>query len=288
MIYMNNYHTHTKRCTHAYGSEEEMVKKAISEGYTELGFSEHVPLPYFRWHLIKALPFAICNLWTTLSWIKAFLFNGPGMRMPYKEKQEHLNEVRRLKEKYKSEINIKIGFECDYLEEYLPYYQKILHSNEVDYLILGHHFDKYAVSKRYYARPNIDIENIKNYVESAKKAMRTGLFSCFAHPDLFMNGYHEWNEEVEQLIYSLCLCAKECDLPLEINAGGIRRGNTVVKEIGYQGYPNYNFFKIASELGCKVIIGMDAHDPKHLNKEDFQILEEFARELNLNIITTLE
>mgnify|MGYP000335070433 CR=1 FL=1 len=33
---MKNYHTHTTRCMHAIGSEEEYILAAISAGYTEL------------------------------------------------------------------------------------------------------------------------------------------------------------------------------------------------------------------------------------------------------------
>ena len=41
-----NYHTHTYRCGHAVGSEREYVEKAIELGFTELGFSEHAPMPF--------------------------------------------------------------------------------------------------------------------------------------------------------------------------------------------------------------------------------------------------
>ena len=50
---MNNYHTHTYRCGHGYGSEEDMVKAAIDLNMQELGFSEHVPLPFYRLFLLK-------------------------------------------------------------------------------------------------------------------------------------------------------------------------------------------------------------------------------------------
>ena len=34
-----NYHTHTARCMHATGSDEDYVLSAIKGGYQELGFS---------------------------------------------------------------------------------------------------------------------------------------------------------------------------------------------------------------------------------------------------------
>ncbi|MBQ9116919.1 MAG: hypothetical protein IJY04_07835, partial [Clostridia bacterium] len=38
-----NYHTHTFRCGHASGTEREYIEKAIAEGLTVLGFSDHSP-----------------------------------------------------------------------------------------------------------------------------------------------------------------------------------------------------------------------------------------------------
>ena len=38
-----NYHTHTKRCGHAIGEDEEYVINAIEAGLTDLGFSDHCP-----------------------------------------------------------------------------------------------------------------------------------------------------------------------------------------------------------------------------------------------------
>ena len=41
-----NYHTHTWRCHHAYGTEKEYVEKAIESGMEILGFSDHAPYPF--------------------------------------------------------------------------------------------------------------------------------------------------------------------------------------------------------------------------------------------------
>ena len=35
-----NYHTHTKRCNHAVGEDEEYVLSAIENGYKVLGFAD--------------------------------------------------------------------------------------------------------------------------------------------------------------------------------------------------------------------------------------------------------
>ena len=41
-----NYHTHTVRCTHAVGTEEEYVIAVIKAGLKILGFSDHAPYPF--------------------------------------------------------------------------------------------------------------------------------------------------------------------------------------------------------------------------------------------------
>ena len=41
-----NFHTHTPRCHHAKGSEREYIEQAIANGFTTLGFSDHVPQPF--------------------------------------------------------------------------------------------------------------------------------------------------------------------------------------------------------------------------------------------------
>ena len=46
MLRKTNYHTHTERCYHAWGSDEEFVLAAIKGGYTELGFSDHACWKY--------------------------------------------------------------------------------------------------------------------------------------------------------------------------------------------------------------------------------------------------
>ena len=41
-----NYHTHTTRCHHASGNEEDFVLRAIENGLKIFGFSDHVPMPF--------------------------------------------------------------------------------------------------------------------------------------------------------------------------------------------------------------------------------------------------
>lgn len=40
-----NLHTHTFRCGHASGTDDQMVLSAIETGFELLGFSDHMPYP---------------------------------------------------------------------------------------------------------------------------------------------------------------------------------------------------------------------------------------------------
>lgn len=278
---MNNYHTHTYRCQHAIGNERELVEKAVSEGYSELGFSDHVPLPNFRKHLLRALPYTLSSIHDILSWLKSFIRNGPGMRMPYKEKKKHEKEVTILKKEFASQIKIYQGYECEYFKDYLPYYQSLIDSKQVDYLIFGHHFHQYSISSSYYGKSIISDKEIVNYVDEAIEALNTGLFKYFAHPDLIFIGYHEWNDFLENQITRLLKVVKEKDILLEINAGGYIREPVLFKgELVYP-YPNKQFWQFANKMKCKVILGLDVHSPEELNKQRYLQLEKFCRELNI-------
>ena len=107
-----NYHTHTYRCGHASGNEEDYVLAAIKLGIKRLGFSDHVILP-------KG-------------------YEQPGVRGSYDVFDDYVKTIKGLKEKYKDQIDILIGFETEYIPSCLDYYKKIL-SEDIDYLILGQH-----------------------------------------------------------------------------------------------------------------------------------------------------
>ena len=49
-----NFHTHTARCCHASGRDEEYVQSAIRGGYQILGFADHSPWQFsssYRSHM---------------------------------------------------------------------------------------------------------------------------------------------------------------------------------------------------------------------------------------------
>lgn len=269
-----NYHTHTYRCGHAQGSEEEVVKSAINMGIEELGFSEHIPLPHYRKHLICSIPF-IRSFSSIPSLVTSIIKNGPNMRMAYKDLENHLDILRTLENKYKDEIKIYKGFEAEGLPQYFDYYESLLYEHKVDYLILGHHFHKHCIESDYNGKDKMSKKDIYNYCNDIEKSLETHLFSYVAHPDLFLCGYKNFDQDAKTVSQRICYKAKELSVPLELNAGGIRSNKA---------YPNDHFWKIASQTGNDVIVGLDVHDPDHFNKDTYQRLLDYANKHDLNLV----
>ena len=282
-----NFHTHTYRCGHAIGNELDMIESAIQLGIEELGFSEHVPLPNYRLHLLGSIPYHR-SLRSIKAMIIAFIKNGPDMRLKYAKIDDHLSLIDKYKQEYKDRINIYKGFEAEGYKTYFKYYQKLLDENKIDYLILGHHFHKYSIHDDYIGKKNCTKKDLYIYALDIEEALSTNMFSYLAHPDLFLLEYKHFDEDAKKVSRLICESAKKYNIPLEINAGGIRKGYMQVDGEDVYLYPNYHFWQIASEVGNDVIIGFDAHHPDDFNQKVYNELLKFAKENKLNIIDKLQ
>ena len=248
----NNYHTHTTRCFHAIGKDEEYVKAAIQANIKEFGFSDHTP-----WHYDSSF--------------KA------SMRMPECQLDDYIESIRYLKEKYKDQISILIGLECEYFERYMPWLEKMLEDKKIDYIILGNHYYQTDELHQYFGSP-VNEYYLKAYVDHCIQAIDTGLYSYIAHPDLV---YYDPDSKLYQEEMSrLCAYAKEKDMPLEFNLLGFMSGRH---------YPNESFWKIASKYKNKAIIGFDAHSPDALLKDDiYQQAFNYLSSLDVELIDTIK
>ena len=248
-----NYHTHTFRCGHAQGLEEEYVIRAIENGIKYMGFSEHVPLKFED---------------GTESWF----------RLPEGEVELYANEVLRLKEKYKDKIDIKLGFELEY---YPKMFDKML-ANAIlwgaEYLLLGEHFyrPEFGADKGIHvSKLSIDdYEKLKEYADTIVMGIKTKKFTYVCHPDMIsvIGDKKIYMEQMEKI----CRASKECNVPIELNFLGIRDKRV---------YPNLWFWEIAGKIGSPVTFGFDAHDV--LAAYDGNSLvkaKELVKKYNLNYI----
>ncbi len=251
-----NYHSHTFRCGHAYGSDENYVLEAMRHGFKAIGFSDHVILPG-----------------TT----------QPGMRGDPSLLEEYISSVCSLKKKYAGQIEVYLAFECEwYHEEYASYYRDLLLKRGFDYLILGQHCFRTGDRFVYYSQVADDKQAIDLYVRDVLSAIDSGLFAYIAHPDHFLIWYGKWDETAEKASWKICRAAKEKGLPLELNMGPSRwKAKTSLDDLSIVCYPYPKFFEIAKQVGNDIVIGVDAHDPSDYVKSDFEWIIDFAQRLGL-------
>ena len=241
-----NYHTHTSRCGHANGLDEEYVLSAIKSGIKYLGFSDHIILPEG--------------------------YVQPGIRGNPELLEDYLTSLSKLKEKYKDKVDILIGFEAEYYPQMINYYKELL-NGRIDYLILGQHCYLKDDEFTWYFHKDSPIEDIRKYVDDVIEGLKTGLFTYLAHPDLFMHSQYEWNEELEKESRRLLKTCAELNIPVELNVCGMRRPH--YDAIHYS-YPNIHFYQLIKEYNLKVVLGIDAHNPKHFNQEEIEYAYSFA------------
>lgn len=259
MLVKKNYHTHTNRCGHAYGSDEEFVLAAINCGYTNLGITDHVFLPGVE---------------------------QTGIRGNYSLLDDYLNSINALKTKYRDDIEIKIGFEAEYYDDFIDYYKDLLESGKIDYLVLGQHcyYNKEENKLIFYNSIHHDFNMLQKYKNDLIKGMDSGLFSFVAHPDLYMSGYDCWDEHAIQVAHEICQAAVRNKLPLEINLAGARhfRNKTHVPS----GYPFDAFWEIVKLYPIEVTIGVDAHVPSEFAASQqlaFDLIENNKLKYNADI-----
>ena len=247
-----NYHTHTARCRHATGTEEEYVLRAIDGGLEVLGFSDHTPFLFPNQYRsrIRMLPY---------------------------ELGDYVTSVLNLKEKYADKIDIHLGLEVEFYPDRMDDLKKLISPFPMEYFILGQHWCGNEQDEIYMGWETEDKALLQRYCDQCLTAMETGLFSYFAHPDLiqFVGDPDFYCKETERL----CRGALECDVPLEINLTGIQF---------QRHYPREKFWEIAGQVGCKVVIGCDAHAPDQVIMPEAEVKAmELVSKYNLQFLSSV-
>jgi len=251
-----NFHTHIYRCGHASGDVEDYVLEGIRKGYSSLGISDHGPLP-------------------------DYLFD----RMPMTDLEAYIESINSAKKKYSNKINIFSALELEYFEEFEAYYIDL--KEKLDYLVLAIHY--FTRNEKLHSSWGVSSkEDLKAFVDLTIKAIKSKHFDFLAHPDLFSVSYTDWDEHAIEASYKICKTAKEFNLPIELNANGVRKGLRKTERGLRYPYPNEDFWKIAKEVGVKVLINSDCHMVEELDDEYMNHANKLAKKWGLNIIKKLK
>lgn len=249
---MNNFHTHTTRCRHAFGRDRDYVTKAIKAGIKVLGFSDHAPMI-----------FPNRNYYSTF-------------RMFPDDVQDYVNSINLLREEYRDKIEIHLGFEIEYFPTLFDKTLEFLEPFGYEYLILGQHFtdNEYEPCAHYCGTPTKSVEIFDKYIEQALAGLRTGKFLYIAHPDLinFKGSEKIYCEKMEYF----CREIKKLGYPVEFNLLGFAQ---------HRNYPDKRFWNIVKEVKNDVVIAFDAHSPEVFqNKKIYDDAVKYLSDLGISPI----
>lgn len=233
----HNFHTHTTRCKHAVDTDEQYVKAAIDGGFDMLGFADHAPWAFATDYVSHC-------------------------RMPADQWTDYKQSVLTLKDRYQGQIDIRLGLECEYYPKYFDQLKR-LQDDGCEYFILGNHFLYTEEEFPYVGSICTEDKGVMEYAEQAVEAIRTGMFSYIAHPDLYMMHRDDFSPACMEAADMICQAAREAHIPLEYNLLGLLGEMT-----GHpRGYPNQDFWAYVRKWDNGVILGVDAHDPAQLRNE---------------------
>ena len=249
----HNYHTHTKRCGHAIGEDEEYVLAAIQAGVQTLGFSDHA----------------------------AYNDPHPSERMNMEQVPGYFESILSLKEKYKDKIDLHLGMEVECFQsewETLSKWRK-----ETEYCILGQHNLSFEGQSSY---DLLNVDQLNTYTVQLEYACKHGLCDYIAHPDVCLYSYPRLDESVRKIGEKIASISNTYHVPLELNCGsGVRYGMKEYED-GYRyAYPTRIFFEEFAKQNCTIIIGMDIHDPElFLTDEYLNKALSVVEGLDVNIV----
>lgn len=245
MTHLANYHTHTRWCKHAVGEIEDYIEMAIQHGMRELAITEHVP---HEDNLDKR----------RLQWEEFASYNAA------------LDEAVR---RYADKIKVYKGFECEYYPESMAAYQMFQEEYGYELFVLGQH--RTGKNREIDHFDSKGKKELISYADTVSEALETGQFHFLAHPDLVLVGYSQWDDYAKGALQQVFNTCERLNIPVEINANGLRDGRA---------YPSVDAFKLSKNYNLRYLINSDAHHPEHMVGTPIIAAQEFAKKLDITVM----
>lgn len=248
---MKDGHIHSHYCPHGTNDSFEMyIENAIKNGYDEISFTEHFPLPDN--------------------------FEDPSPKKDSAptddEFEKYLKEAKEMQKKYEDMIKINVGTEVDYLEGFEHEIKQKLerYGDMLDDAILSVHMLKtdYGYSCIDYNEDEFKklmdsfggIDKLYNkYYETVKMAIEADLGEYkpkrFGHLNLIRKycKIFEYDYSEQKILIEIMDALKENGFELDFNVSGLRKKDC--EEIYISGYLR----ELVDRYGINTVLGSDSH-----------------------------
>jgi len=249
---ITNHHTHS---IYSDGSSqpEEYIVAAIEKGFNLLGFTEHSPLPFDN----------------TFSFKK-------------EKKDEYMELMGILKQKFSGQIAVYSGMEMDYIPGMSENFSKVKAEYKLDYLIGSVHLVKPEKTDELWFTDGPDYRTydhglnelfggdirkaVTTYFQQINEMIDTQQLDIIGHFDkIKMHNQDRFFKEDEAwykaLLNETLELVQDRDIIVEVNTRGI------YKQRSETTYPGLDILKQMKAMRVPVMVNSDAHKPHELDGE---------------------
>jgi len=221
----------------------EYVEQAIQSGFSEICFTDHIPLPddFDQTH-----------------------------RMTLPQLDLYIAEIEQLRSSH-PDITILTGIEADYYRGFEKYVEKILKRYDFDLVIMSVHFLKNWTAGNWvfdYSFPDKPLADIYlEYLAEVRRGIKTGLFDLIGHIDIIKRDGPSLLQLVPDQVTRTLQLLKKYNMAVEINSSGLRKDTRTC-------YPGYDWLPEIKRLDLPVTMGSDAHAPEQVGWGFAEIYEQ--------------
>lgn len=224
-------HMHTPLCRHAVGEPVDYARHAVAIGLTEIGFSDHSPMPREDFD----------------DW-----------RMCDRQLDEYVAKVRRAQKEF-PQLTIRLALEVDYLPGHEDWIRKLAARQPWDYFIGSVHYvgeswdiDNPAKLSEWKKRDTFEVWSA--YFDRLTLAAESGLFDIIGHADLPKKFGIRPAQDCTPLYEKFLNAAAKTGCAIELNTAGLRKECLEI-------YPCRELLKLAFHKHVPITFGSDAHAP---------------------------
>ena len=271
-----DYHVHTEYSDDSLYPMEEVVRDAIRLGLDEICFTDHVD-------------YGIKPDWDgpePIVWRRGGSGEPDKIPLVNVDYPRYEAEIRKLQEKYRGQITLRMGLEFGMQVHTIPLYEKLFARYPFDFILLSVHQveDKEFWNQDFQRGRTREEFNRRYYEELLALVRRYRHYSVLAHPDLIAryDSAGPWPfEKLRPILTEILKTVIADGKGIEVNTSCHRYG---LKDLT----PSRDILRLYRELGGTVLtIGSDSHKKEHLGAFIRETMDEL-KEMGFEQFCTFE